>query len=99
MTKIRIAAEVWADAFLAVDWYESRVAGLGADFMQAVYDVLERIKDNPLQFPVVEGGVRRARTKRFPYGVFFSMEDGLAVVLGIENLQRVNVKWKKRKKK
>jgi|ERR1035437_1007307 hypothetical protein len=99
MTKVHISAEVWTDAFLAVDWYESRSVGLGAEFMQTVHDALHRIQKNPLQFPIVENTIRRARTKRFPYGIFFSIEDGDAVVLGIEDLRKSNMRWKQRKKK
>ena len=96
MTNIRIAAEVWGDAFLGYEWYESRSQGLGADFMQTVHEVLDRIKRNPLQFPVVEGGIRRARARRFPYGIFFSLEDGDAIVLGIEDLRKGTMQWKSR---
>ncbi|MCL2647151.1 MAG: hypothetical protein FWD61_09115 [Phycisphaerales bacterium] len=96
MTEVRIAVEVWGDAFLGYEWYESRSQGLGADFMQAVHETLDRIKRNPLQFPVVEGSIRRARTRRFPDGVFFCLEDGDAVVPGIEDLRKATMQWKSR---
>ena len=102
MTKVHIAAEVWDDAFVGYEWYESRSqgsgGGLGADFMQTVHEALDRIKSNPLQFPVIEGSIRRALVRRFPYGIFFCLEDGDAIVLGIEDLRKGTMQWKSRPK-
>jgi len=98
MTELYVTPDAWTEVFLAVDWYNSRAPGLGAELMQEVDFALDDIRENPLQFPIIERTTRRARTKRFPFGVFFSMEHGMAVVFTIENLQRSPSRWKRRKK-
>jgi toxin ParE1/3/4 len=50
----------------AQGWYEKEAIGLGALDRQA-----QRILANPLQFPLMMADVRRARLRRFPYGLFF----------------------------
>ena len=50
----------------AQDWYEGEVAGLGRRFRQAIDAVIERMSDNPRQFPTVFKNVRRAPLRRFP---------------------------------
>ena len=58
----------------AHDWYERGVTGLGRRFRQAVDVLVERMSQNPRQFPVVFKNVRRALLRRFPYSLFFVIE-------------------------
>lgn len=59
----------------AQDWYEREAPGLGARFRAEVDHQASRIVANALQFPVVLADVRRARLRRFPYGLFFRPRD------------------------
>jgi hypothetical protein len=54
-------------------WYESRAAGPGTDFAQAVDAVVARIAESPLVFPRVHGDTRRAVMSRFPYAILFQV--------------------------
>jgi plasmid stabilization system protein ParE len=65
----------------AHNWYERRSPGLGDAFLAEVDRQVNRIAENPLQFPTILSDVRRARLQRFPYGLFFRMlEDGAFVI-------------------
>ena len=44
----------------AQDWYEGEATGLGRRFRQAIDALIEGIRDNPRQFPIVLKTVRRA---------------------------------------
>jgi plasmid stabilization system protein ParE len=59
----------------AQDWYENESPGLGSRFRRAVDAVVQRISDNPRQFPVIYKNVRRALLRRFPYALMFVIED------------------------
>lgn len=50
----------------AYDWYEEEFSGLGARFQAEVDSAVERMSANPLQFPAVLRGARRALLRRFP---------------------------------
>ncbi len=91
---LRVQAEVDIDE--AASWYEVERAGLGVNFIQDVNFLLERVEENPFQFPVVHGETRRAMTKRFPYGVFFTVDDEEILVLAVVHLHRHPDAWKKR---
>jgi toxin ParE1/3/4 len=39
-------------------------------------------------YPAVHGDVRRALLRRFPYSVFFLVEDDLAIVLAVHHRRR-----------
>lgn len=65
--RLLIRPEAEAEMAAAFDWYEKRVAGLGAKFLLCVDDAFHSISRNPLQFPRVHRTARRAITRRFPY--------------------------------
>jgi plasmid stabilization system protein ParE len=52
-------------------WYDNIRPELGERFARAVEVTVEAIAEHPLQFPVVYRSRRRARVRRFPYGIFF----------------------------
>jgi plasmid stabilization system protein ParE len=70
-----------AELIDAQDWYEAQAPGLGRRFRAEIDSVVQRMADNPRQFPVVFKTLRRARAKKFPYALFFLIEpDALSVV-------------------
>ncbi len=65
------AREARLELIEAQDWYEGKSGGLGAVFRREVVRVVDRLRESPLQFPVVQLDVRRARLLRFPYALYF----------------------------
>ena len=88
-----VAESELAEAF---DWYEDRLAGLGADFLLSVDAALQAIARNPEQYPAVHKTIRRALTRRFPYEIFFVVEEERVVVLAIFHAKRDPKKWQNR---
>jgi len=80
-----------ADTFA---WYESRREGLGRGFQLAVDEAFDRIQLNPFAYPKVEGEVRRAVLKRFPYNIFYLIRDNDVIVLGVIHGHRDPQVWK-----
>ena len=67
----RIAKREFDDA---ISWYQDRREGLGREFSVAVEQQLERIVfAKPVR--CVRGDVRRAVLQRFPYSIFFIVEN------------------------
>lgn len=91
---IRPAAEAeLADAYA---WYEDRIPGLGADFLNAVEAALSSIKRNPDTGPVVHQSIRRSLIRRFPYAIFYIEEPTRIVVLAVFHVRRNPATWKNR---
>ena len=80
----------------ATNWYEKQRHGLGSRFMVAVEATLEAIKRTPMLFTVVDNNVRRARIKRFPYGIFFEFNEERIVIAAIYHARRDPIKVEKR---
>ncbi len=77
---------VWlqeADADLkdARAWYDNVRSELGERFAHAVEDTVETIAESPLQFSIVHRKLRRAGVRRFPYSIFFEVQESRIVVI------------------
>ena len=80
-TDFVVRPEAEADIDEAYAWYESRSAGLGDRFLDAVEETIALIWDSPQRFPEKHRdpdlAIRRALVDGFPYGVFFIWDEGV----------------------
>jgi toxin ParE1/3/4 len=94
--QVIIRPEAEADLAEAFTWYEEQRPGLGQDLLLSVEAGLAMIAENPQAFPVVHKTVRRALIQRFPYGVFYVVEEFDIVVLAVFHARRNPGRWKAR---
>jgi hypothetical protein len=80
----------------AINYYEEREDELGFDFALEVYSAIGRAVEHPNAWPILDGEVRRCQTKRFPYGVLYSVEKKGIFVLAVMHLHRDPDYWKHR---
>lgn len=95
--KLIIRALAESELSEAFDWYEERVPGLGSDFLLHVDAALQSIRRSPEKFPVIYKGLRRALTRRFPYQIFFIVEEHRIIVVAVLHASRHPNHWKKRR--
>ena len=55
-----------------------------------------RILDHPLGYKDLRAGIRRALTRRFPYAVYFSIEEDAIVILAVLHTARDPEEWQRR---
>ena len=60
-----------AELIAAVRFYEQRVKGLGADFLDEFEQCVARILANPECWRIAGGDKRRFLMPRFPYGLYY----------------------------
>ena len=96
MKALRVRPEAEIDAFEAALWYESERIGLGGEFLGAVREVFGHVERFPNRFPIVSENTRRAMLHRFPFGVFFVVEDDAPTVIAIMHLHRDPGAWEQR---
>jgi plasmid stabilization system protein ParE len=85
-----------ADVVEAQAWYEAQAPGLGARFRAELDAAVQRLAANPEGFPVVLRDVRRARLRRFPYGLFYRAPPDALVVLACFHARRDPRRWQER---
>jgi plasmid stabilization system protein ParE len=74
-------------------WYDKQRQGLGAEFSRSLESAVNRVARNPLSAPVVHQDVRRVLLKRFPYSVFYMVEDDSLLVLSCMHTRRRPTDW------
>jgi toxin ParE1/3/4 len=80
----------------AQDWYDREALGLGRQFRQEVDFQVGRIAAHPMRFPEIIYGARRARLRRFPYGLFFRPSADAIFVIACFHSSRDPLVWQSR---
>ncbi len=96
MWPVRFTEAARAELIEAHDWYEAEAPCLGHRFRAEIDSVVERMADNPRQFPMVFKTLRRARAKKFPYALFFLVEPEALLVVACFHSSRDPRQWQKR---
>jgi len=85
---LRFLPEVQGDVIDGYAWYEEKVRGLGEEFLRLLYACAAEIPRNPLLYAKVHGEFRRRLMRRFPYAIYFRIEEADVVVFGLFHCAR-----------
>lgn len=94
--EVRLRPEAEQDVADAAGWYEKQREGLGHEFLDEILTMLLSIADNPLMYPNVHRNTRRAIIHRFPFCVYYQLEDATIVVVAVMHGSRSPRRWKNR---
>ena len=94
--RVYIRPEAETDIEEAALWYEKQRQGLGQEFLDEILSLCETIAENPAMYPVVHRRTRRALIRRFPFGVYFRIDDEQVVVVAVIHGSRHPRSWRQR---
>ena len=80
----------------AAAWYENQRKGLGTEFLDEILATCSSISENPKMYPVLHRETRRAIIHKFPFSIFYRIENGLVSIVAVMHGSRDPDKWKKR---
>jgi len=69
-------------------WYEQKSKGLGEEFLRMFYARAQEIQRNPLLYQTVYNNFRRCLLRRFPYTIYFNIEDQNIIIYGLFHCAR-----------
>jgi len=96
VSRVILLAEAREDALDAFRWYEEERLGLGGVFRASLNRTIQRIRRSPLASAIVYRDLRRALVDRFPYGIFFRVQSGNIIVVGVIHGHRAPSAWQRR---
>ena len=98
MKQYRFEAEpaVELDVESAFEWYETEEPGLGREFLDQLRASYNRVLENPFAFQDLRLGIRRALTRKFPYAIYFTVEDDTILILAVLHCARDPAEWQQR---
>nr|MDO8084986.1 type II toxin-antitoxin system RelE/ParE family toxin [Candidatus Sigynarchaeum springense]MDO8115505.1 type II toxin-antitoxin system RelE/ParE family toxin [Candidatus Sigynarchaeota archaeon] len=80
----------------SVAYYEAQKTGLGIEFSEQVFSTIQRILRFPLAWTKMTKGCRRCLTKRFPFGVIYSIKEDYILIIAVMPLSRKPGYWESR---
>jgi plasmid stabilization system protein ParE len=93
----RLVAAARRDIADAIDHYDRAASGLGLKFLDELERAILRIVRQPNAWTRVSENHRRARLRRFPYGIIYSVVNDEIVISAVFHSRRRPEGWKDRK--
>jgi toxin ParE1/3/4 len=81
----------------AVQYYAAKKVEVAQAFIDAIEDAVYRIRESPTRYMVIDEDVRRCMTRRFPYGILYTIEQDYILILAVMHCSREPGYWKSRK--
>jgi plasmid stabilization system protein ParE len=94
--RYRLASEARDEYRAAALYYLKDSPRVAAAFVEQVEAGLVLIRERPTTWRVLKADVRRYLVKRFPFGIYYTIEPGEIVVWAIMHLRRKPDYWKTR---
>jgi toxin ParE1/3/4 len=96
MIPVRLGRAARSEYLAAAKRYEGIRTGLGFDFALEVRRALAAASEYPDRATIVQSDIRRIKTRRFPYYIFYRKRGGLLLVIAIFHSRRNPAVWRRR---
>jgi plasmid stabilization system protein ParE len=94
--KYRFGPDALAELFDAIDYYNSREAGLGGRFAANVFAAVDAIVAHPYSHAVFDDDLRRVVLAQFPYSLLYTVDESCIVIVVVMHQRRRPDYWKGR---
>ncbi|MBE9037683.1 type II toxin-antitoxin system RelE/ParE family toxin [aff. Roholtiella sp. LEGE 12411] len=81
----------------AVQYYAQQRAEVAQAFINTVENAVYQIRESPNRCSLVDEDVRRCLTRKFPYGILYTIEQDYILILAVMHCSREPGYWKSRK--
>ncbi len=77
----------------AFRYYEDKSDGLGFEFLRSLDASLQSVKRNPFAYQTIYKEARRVLLRKFPYALFYVVEENRIIFLACFNQKRNPIDW------
>ncbi|OWY65726.1 plasmid stabilization protein [cyanobacterium TDX16] len=88
--------EALAEYAAAVQYYAENRTEVAQAFIDAVEDAIYRIRESLTRWRVIDEDIRRYLTRKFPYGILYTVESEYILILAVMQCSRKPGYWKER---
>jgi len=86
--RLRYTDRAKDDLEVALEWYEKQRYGLGLEFLDCIEIAVKEILTFPEMYQLCYSNFRRNVIRRFPFSIFYTIEDNEIVVHSVfDNIQ------------
>jgi toxin ParE1/3/4 len=94
--RVRLTRAAKAELAAALDWYDGQGPGITPRFVMEYEALLDRLAENPRQFPPMGRNTRRAGFRHFPYGLLFRIRADAVEIFACFHGRRHPRHWQRR---
>jgi plasmid stabilization system protein ParE len=94
--RIRILASATEDLLDGYHFYEKQAEGVGRYFLDSLYSDIDSLTASAGIHPIHFGGYHRLLAKKFPFAIYYRVEDDTAFVYAVLDCRK-NPAWIRRK--
>jgi toxin ParE1/3/4 len=91
--KILVRRRAELDIVEAFIWYQEQLDGLGFEFLQLLDETVQLVDRFPASNPIIFQNIRRALLRRFPYAVFYLLEEDTLIILACLHQKQQRENW------
>jgi toxin ParE1/3/4 len=81
----------------AVQYYQQQRVEVAQAFINAIEDAIYRVRESPTRYIVIDEDIRRCMTRKFPYGILYTIEQDYILILAVMHCSREPGYWKIRR--
>ncbi|MCU0567631.1 MAG: type II toxin-antitoxin system RelE/ParE family toxin [Oculatellaceae cyanobacterium Prado106] len=81
----------------AVQYYLTQRTEVAQAFINAVEEAIYKIREFPTRYAVIDEDVRRCMTRKFPYGILYTLEQDYILIMAVMHSNREPGYWKNRR--
>lgn len=96
MKRIIFRSPAEAEVAEAAKWYAERSRDIAAEFLIAIDESLQLIRENPAVFPIVRPPLRRCIISHFPYAIYYRVYPEYVTVVAVVHSRRHPRRWQSR---
>jgi len=85
---LSLRPQSYSDLEESFQWYSNQQSNLGIEFLEQIEFCFERIKSNPYSFQLIKNKFRRAVVRKFPFGIFYQIENKEIIIFSVFHLSR-----------
>jgi len=93
----RYAEAALAEFIASGQYYNRQLPGLGDEFVDEIEIAVQAVVAAPHTWRVIEEDVRRYLVRRFPYGIYYTIENEVVVIWAVKHLHRDPDYWQERR--
>ncbi|MDZ7690982.1 MAG: type II toxin-antitoxin system RelE/ParE family toxin [Balneolaceae bacterium] len=94
--EVKLLAPVQSELDEAYAYYEGKMTGLGAQFLDELIRAFKQIRAHPNAWPKFSPRTRRCLTAKFPYAVIYQIREDIILIVAVAHLHRRPDYWKDR---
>ena len=88
--------EALAEYAEAAQYYSAQNTSIAQDFVNAIEAAIDKIRENPERYSLIDDDIRRCLTYKFPYAILYEIQADYILIWAVMHCKRDPKYWESR---